>query len=184
MLLRYPFSIIREILRFVRNHEVKTQPISLERPRDGAGSGTYVLRGLPAKAIFRSQPDCLAGYLSRAGNCLLFRCRRGTGFNSFYADFYGIKTVIGKAKGKNRPEWFGKADELIVKLIADEKGKVIGGQAIGVGAKERINIISTAIKAGFTLKDVADLELAYCPAVSDYYDVLVRAAELGLRKVK
>lgn len=107
-----------------------------------------------------------------------------TGFNSFFADFYGIKTVVGKVKGNNRPEWFGPANELIVKLIADEKGKVIGGQAIGVGAKERINIISTAIKAGFTLKDVADLELAYCPVVSDYYDVLVRAAELGLRKIR
>ncbi len=67
--------------------------------------------------------------------------------------------------------------------IADENGKVIGGQAIGEGAKERINILSTAIKAGFSLKDIADLELAYCPAVSDYYDVLVMAAEFGLRKL-
>jgi len=107
-----------------------------------------------------------------------------TGFNSFFADFYKIKTVIGKAKGKNKPEWFGSAKELTVKLIADEKGKIIGGQAIGEGAKERINIISTAIKAGFTLKDISELELAYCPAVSDYYDVLVMAAELGLRKIQ
>ncbi|MBU0628556.1 MAG: FAD-dependent oxidoreductase [Nanoarchaeota archaeon] len=107
-----------------------------------------------------------------------------TGFNSFFAEHYGIKTVIGKAKGKNRPEWFGPANELTVKIIADEKGKVIGGQAIGAGAKERINIISTAIKAGMTLKDISELELAYCPAVSDYYDVLVIAAEIGIRKIK
>lgn len=107
-----------------------------------------------------------------------------TGFNSFFAEQYGIKTVIGKAKGKNHPEWYGPAKNLVVKLIADEKGKVIGGQAIGEGAKERVNIIATAIKGGFTLKDIADLELAYCPAVSDYYDVLVMAAEIGLRKVE
>lgn len=106
-----------------------------------------------------------------------------TGFNSFFAEQYGIKTVIGKAKGKNRPEWYGPAKELVVKLIADEKGKVIGGQAIGEGAKERVNIIAAAIKGGFTLKDIAELELAYCPAVSDYYDVLVIAAEIGLRKL-
>ncbi len=105
-----------------------------------------------------------------------------TGFNSSLADFYGIKTITSKVKGRNRPEWF-KAKELTVKLIADEKGKIIGGQAIGEGAKERINIISTAIKAGFTFEDVAELELAYCPALSDYYDVLVVAAELGLRKI-
>ncbi len=107
-----------------------------------------------------------------------------TGFNSFFAEKFGIKTVIGKVKGKNRPEWFGKSGELTVKLIADSKGKIIGGQAVGEGAKERVNIISTAIKAGFGLKDVANLELAYCPAVSDYYDVLVMAAEIGLRKIK
>ncbi len=107
-----------------------------------------------------------------------------TGFNSFFAEYYGVKTVIGKAKGKNRPEWFGDASELIVKVIADEKGKVIGGQAIGKGAKERVNIIATAIKAGFSLEDISNLELAYCPAVSDYYDLLVMAAELGLRKLK
>jgi NADH oxidase (H2O2-forming) len=105
-----------------------------------------------------------------------------TGLNQYFADFNKIKTVIGKAKGKNRPEWFSGSGELIVKLIADDKGKIIGGQAIGEGAKERINIISTAIKAGFTLRDISELELAYCPAVSDYYDVLVRAAEFGLRK--
>lgn len=106
-----------------------------------------------------------------------------TGFNSFFAGQYGIKTVIGKAKGKDHPEWYGNAKELVVKLIADEKGKVIGGQAIGEGAKERVNIIAAAIKGGFTLKGIAELELAYCPAVSDYYDVLVMAAELGLRKL-
>jgi NADH oxidase (H2O2-forming) len=106
-----------------------------------------------------------------------------TGFNSFFAEKSGIKVVVGKVKGKNRPEWYGPSGELIVKIISDSKGKVIGGQAIGEGAKERINIISTAIKGGFTLKDISELELAYCPAVSDYYDVLVMAAEIGLRKI-
>jgi len=107
-----------------------------------------------------------------------------TGFNSYFADKYGIKVVVGKAKGKNKPEWYGGAEELTVKLIADSDGKLIGGQAIGKGAKERINIISTAIKAGFGFSDIAELELAYCPAVSDYYDVLVMAAELGIRKLR
>lgn len=107
-----------------------------------------------------------------------------TGFNSFFAEKYGIKTITSKVKGKNRPEWFSASGELTVKLIADDKGRIIGGQAIGEGAKERINIISTAIKAGFTFGDIAELELAYCPAVSDYCDVLVMAAEFGLRKIK
>ena len=107
-----------------------------------------------------------------------------TGFNSFFADFYKIKTIVGKAKGKSKPEWFEQSGELTVKIIADERGKVIGGQAIGEGAKERVNIIATAIKARLTLKDISELELAYCPAISDYYDILIMAAEVGLRKIK
>ncbi len=106
-----------------------------------------------------------------------------TGFNSFFADYFKIKTITSKAKGLNRPRWFGESKEIVVKLIADEKERLIGGQAIGTGAKERINIIATAIKSGFTLKDVFNLELAYCPALSDYYDVLNMAAEYGLRKL-
>jgi len=135
--------------------------------------------GINAAGGNKSFTGILATFVSIIGDIEI----AATGFNSFFADLYKIKTVSGKAKGKNRPEWFGKAGELTVKIIADEKGKVIGGQAIGEGAKERINIISASIKAGFTLQDVADLELAYCPAISDYYDVLIMAAEMGLRKI-
>ncbi|MEA2037214.1 MAG: FAD-dependent oxidoreductase [Nanoarchaeota archaeon] len=106
-----------------------------------------------------------------------------TGFNSFFTNAYGIRTAVSKVRGKSRPEWYGEAEELTVKLIATEKGKLIGAQAIGRGAKERINIVSTAIKAGFTLEDLSNIELAYCPSVSDYYDVLIMAADLALRKL-
>ena len=58
------------------------------------------------------------------------------------------------------------------------------GPKISHRTKERVNIIATAIKAGFGLKELSELELAYCPAVSDYYDVLIMAAELGLRRLK
>ena len=97
---------------------------------------------------------------------------------------YNIQVITGKAKGKNRPEWRGLADDLTVKLIADEKGNLIGAQSIGKGAKERINILSTAIKAKMTLQDISELELAYCPEISDYHDVLIMAAEFGLRRLK
>jgi len=107
-----------------------------------------------------------------------------TGFNSFFAKEFGYDIITTKVTGKSRPEWFGQAKELTVKLIVDKDGKILGGQAIGDGAKERINIIATAIKAGFTLEELSNVELAYCPAVSDYYDVLIMAAELGSRKIK
>ncbi len=109
-----------------------------------------------------------------------------TGFSDNNAEKNNYKVVSGKASAPMRPRWYSESPRLTVKLIADRKnGKVIGGQAIGEeGAASRINIISTAIKGRLTLKEVAELELAYCPAVSEVKDVLVMAAEIGIRKIK
>lgn len=107
-----------------------------------------------------------------------------TGFNSFFAEQNGHDVIVGKAKGSTLPDWMPGGKEVTVKLLADKKTKkIIGGQVVGSGAAARINVISTAIKAGFTLQELADTELAYCPAVSQVTDVLTLAAELGLRKL-
>ena len=106
------------------------------------------------------------------------------GFNSFFAKKYGYEIIEGKAKSKTRPEWFNGAEDITVKIIADKKtGKILGGQAIGKNVKEKIDVISTAISAGFTLQQLSDVELAYCPAVSQTYDVLTQACDLALRKI-
>ena len=105
-----------------------------------------------------------------------------TGFSSNAENF---EVVSGKASAPLKPGWYSESPKLTVKIIADKKGNVIGGQAVGMeGAASRINIISAAIKGGLTLKEVAELELAYCPAVSDVKDVLIMAAEIGIRKNK
>lgn len=107
-----------------------------------------------------------------------------TGFNTFFAEQNGYELVVGKAKGYTIPDWIPGGKEVIVKLLADKKTKkVIGGQVVGSGAFARINVIATAIKAGFTLRELADIELAYCPVVSQVNDALILAAELGLRRL-
>jgi NADH oxidase (H2O2-forming) len=160
------------IKSFINNEKVPSQ-LANNAYKEGAVAGTNAAGG---NDRFKGM---LGTFVSMVDGIEI----SATGFNSFFADCYGIKTVNGKAKGKSKPIWFGDSGELTIKLIADENGRILGGQAIGDGAKERINIVSTAIKAKFTLKDLADLELSYCPAVSDYYDVLVIASEVGLRKL-
>jgi len=106
-----------------------------------------------------------------------------TGLNSYFAE--GFDLVVGKVKGKNKPEWFPDSDSLMVKVLADKKtGKIIGGQAIGAGAAANIDIIATAIKAGMTLQKISEVELAYCPAVSQTYPLLQQAVDIALRKIK
>src|ERR1019366_8244583 len=51
-----------------------------------------------------------------------------------------------------------------LKLLFAPDGRVLGAQATGNdGVDKRIDVIATAIRAGLTVDDLADLELAYSP---------------------
>jgi NADH oxidase (H2O2-forming) len=103
-----------------------------------------------------------------------------TGFTSDDAK----EPMAGKAKGSLVPEWCGGKDQIEVKLIASRDGRLQGCQAVGKGAAERVNIASTALQARFTVHDLAETELCYCPAISDTYDVLMQAADNLIRKLE
>lgn len=107
-----------------------------------------------------------------------------TGFNKAFAESSGIKVVEGRAKGKNKYRWFPGAADLVIKILVNkENRKIIGAQAVGKDALGRINAVSAAISAGMTIDDFCQLELAYCPPVSETYDILLVAADLAKRKL-
>lgn len=123
----------------------------------------------------------LGTFVSKIGNIEV----AATGFSKDFAVNNGYDVIIGKAKAPIKPEWFPGSKKLTLKIIADKSGKILGAQAVGEeGAASRINVISTAIKAEMNIKDLLDIELAYCPAISDVKDVIHIAAELGARRVK
>jgi len=105
-----------------------------------------------------------------------------TGFNQHCID---CAQVIGRATGHTKPEWCQGGEQVTVKIICDQSGKIIGGQAVGKqGAAQRIDVVSTAIQAGFTAHDLSETELTYCPAISETYDVLMQAADNALRRLE
>jgi NADH oxidase (H2O2-forming) len=107
------------------------------------------------------------------------------GFNESLAKANNIEVVFGRVKGTDIASWFPNAKDLIVKVLADKStGRVIGAQALGNNAAKRIEVVAAAILAGMALEEMQDLELAYCPPVSDTYDVLLAAVEQALRKLK
>ncbi len=108
------------------------------------------------------------------------------GFNKAQAESYGYQVVEGKARGLTKPKWFPGAKEITFKVIADAKtGKILGAQEIGEeGTGWRINIVSLAIKANLSLKDLSKVEFAYSPATSHIPDVLLTATDLAQRKLK
>jgi NADH oxidase (H2O2-forming) len=107
-----------------------------------------------------------------------------TGFNEFFARQYGYDVIVGKSKSTNKPSWFPGFEEITLKIIADKKTKkVIGCQAVGKGASTYVNVVSTAISASMSLQELSDVELAYCPAVSQCYNVMHQAVDLAVRKL-
>ncbi len=60
--------------------------------------------------------------------------------------------------------YYPGATSLHLKLLFAPDGRVLGAQATGRdGVDKRIDVIATAIRAGMTVHDLADLELAYAP---------------------
>lgn len=58
-------------------------------------------------------------------------------------------------------------------LFAPSDGKILGAQAVGEdGVDKRIDVIATAIKAGMTVHDLADLELCYAPPFGSAKDAV------------
>jgi rhodanese-related sulfurtransferase len=56
-------------------------------------------------------------------------------------------------------------------LFAPGNGKVLGAQIVGFdGVDKRIDVIATAIRAGMTVFDLQELELAYAPPFSSAKD--------------
>lgn len=74
---------------------------------------------------------------------------------------------------------FGKGK---LKLIVEKStGKVLGGQIVGPPlTAKRIDVIATCIQAGFTIYDMAKLDLAYAPPFSPVWDPVLVAANVSV----
>jgi NADPH-dependent 2,4-dienoyl-CoA reductase/sulfur reductase-like enzyme len=71
-----------------------------------------------------------------------------------------------------------------VKLVCERaSGRLIGAQLVGTeGAAKRVDVVATAIWAGMTVDEFAQLDLGYAPPVSPVYDPLLTAATALARK--
>jgi NADPH-dependent 2,4-dienoyl-CoA reductase/sulfur reductase-like enzyme/rhodanese-related sulfurtransferase len=69
-------------------------------------------------------------------------------------------------------DYYPGAERLALKVIFDPgTGRLLGAQAVGKkGVDKRIDILATALKAGMTVSDLVNLELAYAPPFSSAKD--------------
>jgi NADH oxidase (H2O2-forming) len=107
-----------------------------------------------------------------------------TGLTSRNARDAGIETVAGRIRTLNKPYFYPGAEPIIVKLIVEpEERRVVGGQIIGDGAAERVNMLALAIKHKVTVDELAHIEYCYAPPVSDCIEPIAVAAEAVLRRL-
>jgi len=110
----------------------------------------------------------------------------GTGFNTVTAAERGFEPLAGRITSKIRPDYYPDNSDITVKIIFDKNsGTILGAQCAGKeGSASRINVISMAVEFGITIDELWRTELAYCPSVSEVYDPLLRAADIGLRRMR
>jgi rhodanese-related sulfurtransferase len=93
----------------------------------------------------------------------------------------GVATIF---KGHHAGYYPG-AEEMALKLVYDRKdARLLGAQAFGKGGVDkRIDVAATALQGRLTLRDLAELDLAYAPPFSSANDPLNLAAFIGLNSV-
>jgi rhodanese-related sulfurtransferase len=82
--------------------------------------------------------------------------------------------------------YYPGAKPLVIKLLfSPNGGKILGAQIVGeAGVDKRIDVLSTAIKAGMTVYDLEDLELAYAPQYGSAKDPLNMAGFVAANILK
>jgi len=108
-----------------------------------------------------------------------------TGLTEREATEAGLDVVVSTIESISHPRSYPGSGPVHVKLVFDRcTGRLFGGQIVGVkGAGKRIDTIATALYAGMSVADLADVDLSYAPPFSPVWDPVSMAALQAVKKV-
>jgi NADPH-dependent 2,4-dienoyl-CoA reductase/sulfur reductase-like enzyme len=97
----------------------------------------------------------------------------------------GLQYVSAKIKSKTRAGYYPEAEDITVKVLAEKRsGRLLGGQIVGGGdAAKRIDILATALHAGFAVQEMIHLDLSYAPPFSPVWDPVLIAVRQVMKKI-
>lgn len=142
------------------------------------GGAAYIPLAGPANRQGRIAADNIAGrsqtYKGTQGTSiakvfdLTVAC---TGNNEKTLSRLKIKYKKSYTNSASHAGYYPGAIPMNLKLLFDQEGKILGAQIVGVkGVDKRIDVLATAIRAGLTVYDLEELELAYAPPFSSAKD--------------
>jgi len=86
---------------------------------------------------------------------------------------------------RTRSGYYPGAEKVTVKMLAERgSGRLLGAQIVGgVGAAKRIDVVATALHAGFNVEEMVHLDLSYAPPYSPVWDPVQIAARQLVKEV-
>jgi NADH oxidase (H2O2-forming) len=94
-----------------------------------------------------------------------------------------LETITAKHTGLSKPEYFPGGKLITMKIIVDTKnGRILGAQAIGENAAQRVNTYATAILSELSVDVFKKLETAYAPPIAPTLDVVTLVADVASLK--
>ncbi|MEY2461220.1 MAG: hypothetical protein QOG30_3050 [Acidimicrobiaceae bacterium] len=105
-----------------------------------------------------------------------------TGLSMKEATDAGFDYVVGDIDATVTAGYLPDPQPIRVKLLAEKNsGRVLGAQIVGGrGAAKRIDVVATAITAGFDVQHIVDLDLGYAPPMGPLWDPIAVAARKAL----
>ena len=105
-----------------------------------------------------------------------------TGLGLAEAQAAGLDAVATDEVSRSRAKYYPGSSPLHVRLVHTRQGRLLGGQLAGrEGAAKRVDVLATALHAGFTVDDLAELDLSYAPPFAPVYDPVLAAAMKAAR---
>jgi len=94
-----------------------------------------------------------------------------------------IETITAKHTGSTKPEYFPGGSPITMKAIINaDSGIIIGAQAVGENAAQRVNTYATAVLSELTIDTFKKLETAYAPPIAPTLDVVTLVADVASMK--
>lgn len=94
-----------------------------------------------------------------------------------------METITAKHTSLTKPDYFPGGTPITLKTIIDaESGIIIGAQAVGENAAQRVNTYATAVLAKLHIDTFRKMETAYAPPIAPTLDVVTLAADIASSK--
>lgn len=159
------------------------------------GREAWIPMGSTARKQGRSAADNMFGFESEfpgVNGTSIVKCFDTavgrTGLDEKEASEAGFDPLSVDFTALSLPEYYPGGGEMVIKVTADRvSDRVLGAQVAGdlaSGADKRLDVLASAVAAGLTSDDLANLDLSYAPPFSQAVDIPLVAGNLLTGKIE